>query len=154
MVLMRTCISVGGSLVSRSIVIFFFYLSSVHLELFFFNDTATTEIYTLSLHDALPISVLVWLRRPVVLQCVPQPTQLRHRFCISTLNILYKIGRAHVWTPVTPISRMPSSAWKKKQLESPLLLSNHPMTLVPSSPWIQTSTRRHHDSEYTQTRNY
>ena len=26
--------------------------------LFFFNDTATTEIYTLSLHDALPILVL------------------------------------------------------------------------------------------------
>src|SRR2546422_3980201 len=25
------------------------------LSLFFFNDTATTEIYTLSLHDALPI---------------------------------------------------------------------------------------------------
>src|SRR5256885_12159421 len=32
----------------------------IHLPLlplfFFFNDTATTEIYTLSLHDALPIS--------------------------------------------------------------------------------------------------
>src|SRR5256885_8420090 len=27
-------------------------------SLFFFNDTATTEIYTLSLHDALPISRL------------------------------------------------------------------------------------------------
>src|SRR5438094_9414819 len=27
-------------------------------SLFFFNDTATTEIYTLSLHDALPISTL------------------------------------------------------------------------------------------------
>src|SRR5258707_3498470 len=26
---------------------------------FFFNDTATTEIYTLSLHDALPISDVV-----------------------------------------------------------------------------------------------
>src|SRR3712207_8384255 len=26
--------------------------------MFFFNDTATTEIYTLSLHDALPISVV------------------------------------------------------------------------------------------------
>src|SRR5437868_13207734 len=25
---------------------------------FFFNDTATTEIYTLSLHDALPISIV------------------------------------------------------------------------------------------------
>src|SRR3712207_8319743 len=31
---------------------------------FFFNDTATTEIYTLSLHDALPI----WLRRGAALQ--------------------------------------------------------------------------------------
>ena len=30
---------------------------------FFFNDTATTEIYTLSLHDALPISSgNVWMR--------------------------------------------------------------------------------------------
>src|SRR2546426_3122297 len=26
---------------------------------FFFNDTATTEIYTLSLHDALPISIFL-----------------------------------------------------------------------------------------------
>src|SRR3989441_4654883 len=26
--------------------------------IFFFNDTATTEIYTLSLHDALPISIM------------------------------------------------------------------------------------------------
>src|SRR5256885_8137020 len=33
--------------------------------LFFFNDTATTEIYTLSLHDALPIS--------------PRPPAGRHR---------------------------------------------------------------------------
>src|SRR2546421_7840660 len=31
---------------------------------FFFNDTATTEIYTLSLHDALPISA--WLVRTSV----------------------------------------------------------------------------------------
>ena len=29
---------------------------SVSYYFFFFNDTATTEIYTLSLHDALPIS--------------------------------------------------------------------------------------------------
>src|SRR3712207_7520436 len=28
---------------------------------FFFNDTATTEIYTLSLHDALPISELEFI---------------------------------------------------------------------------------------------
>src|ERR1019366_9698164 len=32
-------------------------LVSLSVFFFFFNDTATTEIYTLSLHDALPISV-------------------------------------------------------------------------------------------------
>src|SRR5258708_21794434 len=31
-------------------------LRLLYFLLFFFNDTATTEIYTLSLHDALPIS--------------------------------------------------------------------------------------------------
>src|ERR1039458_10334955 len=36
------------------------YLSII-VFFFFFNDTATTEIYTLSLHDALPICLLaVW----------------------------------------------------------------------------------------------
>src|SRR5258708_19700821 len=34
-------------------------LVSICVFFFFFNDTATTEIYTLSLHDALPISVSV-----------------------------------------------------------------------------------------------
>src|SRR5256885_13095018 len=31
------------------------FYSTASLFFFFFNDTATTEIYTLSLHDALPI---------------------------------------------------------------------------------------------------
>src|SRR5258705_1156726 len=39
---------VSSSILSRCPSHFFFF--------FFFNDTATTEIYTLSLHDALPIS--------------------------------------------------------------------------------------------------
>src|SRR5215475_16046667 len=38
------------------------------LFFFFFNDTATTEIYTLSLHDALPIcraaSTCCWIGQP------------------------------------------------------------------------------------------
>src|SRR5260370_36128178 len=34
-------------------------LPSPTCSLFFFNDTATTEIYTLSLHDALPISEIM-----------------------------------------------------------------------------------------------
>ena len=36
-----------------------FELLQILSLLFFFNDTATTEIYTLSLHDALPISGVV-----------------------------------------------------------------------------------------------
>ena len=39
--------------------IYFFLLINIAIAMlflfFFFNDTATTEIYTLSLHDALPI---------------------------------------------------------------------------------------------------
>src|SRR3712207_8310675 len=31
-----------------------------YMSFFFFNDTATTEIYTLSLHDALPIYLSAW----------------------------------------------------------------------------------------------
>src|SRR2546422_10964916 len=47
-------------------MLLFLFFSLCHLLLFlsfffffFFNDTATTEIYTLSLHDALPISAVV-----------------------------------------------------------------------------------------------
>src|SRR2546430_8356466 len=37
--------------------VFYYKLRGLdHSLFFFFNDTATTEIYTLSLHDALPIS--------------------------------------------------------------------------------------------------
>src|SRR2546430_15562843 len=44
---------------------------------FFFNDTATTEIYTLSLHDALPISchVMSWSRRQIVQPAARSRTQ-------------------------------------------------------------------------------
>src|SRR5258705_2501984 len=45
------------------------------IAFFFFNDTATTEIYTLSLHDALPI----WLRRVLLPRDAGAGEQLRHR---------------------------------------------------------------------------
>src|SRR5688572_25998726 len=40
---------------TQSILIYSFKYSLLFFVFFFFNDTATTEIYTLSLHDALPI---------------------------------------------------------------------------------------------------
>src|SRR2546430_7529896 len=39
----------------------FHYTTNFMIMFFFFNDTATTEIYTLSLHDALPIFAFSWL---------------------------------------------------------------------------------------------
>src|SRR5216683_6284876 len=57
---------------------------------FFFNDTATTEIYTLSLHDALPISCRT--PRP---QCRPARDRARHRH-------LHHGGPGHVRHAVRP----------------------------------------------------
>src|SRR5260221_644886 len=67
-------------------VFFFYFLSLASLFFFFFfNDTATTEIYTLSLHDALPICTepeRVWEFAPsvrlgtVVPACSPAGTIL------------------------------------------------------------------------------
>ena len=70
--------------------IFFFFL------FFFFNDTATTEIYTLSLHDALPICY-----SPVY--CYPVVSKMLHVTLTITSYTLHDskhrpgvIGRAHV----------------------------------------------------------
>src|SRR2546429_10024812 len=52
---MNSLISVRSSnLIIRSCITF--TTRGTGFDVFFFNDTATTEIYTLSLHDALPIS--------------------------------------------------------------------------------------------------
>src|SRR5256885_8199489 len=40
--------------------LFFMFFTHLFFFFFFFNDTATTEIYTLSLHDALPIYWRRW----------------------------------------------------------------------------------------------
>src|SRR2546429_7159449 len=56
-------------------------LSLLSFYLFFFNDTATTEIYTLSLHDALPIWVM-WPSRIAVQMSVA----CRPRVAWSTLQ--------------------------------------------------------------------
>src|SRR5258705_5788119 len=47
-------------------------LGIIALTFFFFNDTATTEIYTLSLHDALPIFGGASIVRSAAAMC-PRP---------------------------------------------------------------------------------
>src|SRR3990167_2004540 len=55
--------------------------SQIPYALFFFNDTATTEIYTLSLHDALPICRCVGAARALASPAHAGSTTraLRHR---------------------------------------------------------------------------
>src|SRR5215510_8123509 len=48
-----------------------YFLARSLVDFFFFNDTATTEIYTLSLHDALPIFPLRPGRRSTAIDSVP-----------------------------------------------------------------------------------
>ena len=67
----------------------------VCIFVFFFNDTATTEIYTLSLHDALPIwKVSVELERR--LRVGPRVATLGSPIDPSQEWRHAEIGRAHV----------------------------------------------------------
>ena len=50
---------------------------------FFFNDTATTEIYTLSLHDALPISLLRIKKRITMMN-----NETKHFCSVSASNVV------------------------------------------------------------------
>src|SRR6266702_2777475 len=52
----RTRVMAAGVFISGALLPSDRLLQASNILLFFFNDTATTEIYTLSLHDALPIS--------------------------------------------------------------------------------------------------
>src|SRR5258707_15506828 len=63
---------------------------------FFFNDTATTEIYTLSLHDALPICVIEMSAWPSIslttLGCTPRARDRKStRLNSSHANISYAV---------------------------------------------------------------
>src|SRR5215813_14901039 len=60
---------------------------------FFFNDTATTEIYTLSLHDALPISHRTRSRPCIPRRCCARRTRDRKstRLNSSHVRISYAV---------------------------------------------------------------
>src|SRR5437762_8127402 len=57
---------------------------------FFFNDTSTTEIYTLSLHDALPICELNFKLLGLHLKLFVEANPIPVKWAVSQ-----KIGRAH-----------------------------------------------------------
>src|SRR2546425_11673495 len=83
--------------------------------LFFFNDTATTEIYTLSLHDALPISSLLaglGNRRAVLARELTKHYEEFHR---GTLEELIALVRSR--PPKGEITLVVEGAAKRRRSE-------------------------------------
>src|SRR3712207_8416279 len=80
------------------------------MTIFFFNDTATTEIYTLSLHDALPISVPA--RRPPERRSPARARSRRASPRVSRAAAASRCGRA------SPSSRATRSEEHTSELQS------------------------------------
>src|SRR2546427_8263174 len=91
---------------------------------FFFNDTATTEIYTLSLHDALPIS------REVVKAGVQTDARLLYAwFRVSGQDRQIKAGNYELTTGLTPYVLLQKLARGEESLKA--------LTLVEGWNWRQ-----------------
>src|SRR3712207_9119912 len=82
-----------------------FVIRVICLFFFFFNDTATTEIYTLSLHDALPI----W--------CFERAVEHDPGFALAHWGIAYAIGPNYnkQWEAFDPRSEEHTSELQSRQ---------------------------------------
>src|SRR3712207_7034062 len=84
-------------------------MSSLYRLPVFFNDTATTEIYTLSLHDALPISLVILVYYHAVDEALVHPGDAGGRDLVAQ-------GGEH---PVRgPLERPPRSEEHTSELQS------------------------------------
>src|SRR4051794_41613315 len=97
---------------------------------FFFNDTATTEIYTLSLHDALPI----WTARVPV--CRETGVMVTVSAGISGWNRLEE-HTSELQSPVHLVCRLLLE--KKKQISSPVRIGSSHRPFWSSVPRIITT---------------
>src|SRR5438128_11985601 len=100
--------------------IFWCFCVLIQFFFFFFNDTATTEIYTLSLHDALPIflpfliSCLIWLdlvaSLPLIKERILVIILLLHFLSLMLGSVLVLMLPLLVW--LTPDLRIKKSLLK------------------------------------------
>src|SRR5437764_15263741 len=96
---------------SSFFIISFALFFSFFFVFFFFNDTATTEIYTLSLHDALPISERL-RKNPAELETEKAEFDVAWLTAPGSPVLAAAIvdRKSTRLNPVTDVSRMPSSA--------------------------------------------
>src|SRR3989449_10823879 len=76
---------------------------------FFFNDTATTEIYTLSLHDALPISGIGERRRVLAV----------HRARVA--RVAHGVTPHHVHREAEALVERAAEASREEPIDAPIL---------------------------------
>src|SRR3712207_8134663 len=87
-------------------------VKSVRCCICFFNDTATTEIYTLSLHDALPISATE--KQPII----PTVTGSDRRELKGEGQLLRSTASAAVTMASVPVAMVVSADRKSTRLNS------------------------------------
>src|SRR6266566_9415259 len=93
-------------------IFFYYFFSLFFFFFFFFNDTATTEIYTLSLHDALPIS-----RAPAAMAATSQSTP--NCWCSTTARSSPRRSEEHtseLQSPCNIVCRLLLEKKKKKHI--------------------------------------
>src|SRR6266536_4028593 len=89
-------------------------------NIFFFNDTATTEIYTLSLHDALPIAEIRQHRRRRTDRLLAWQCFLAQDRKSTRLNSSHEWISYAVFCLIKKIQSMASCmSWKVRQLSYP-----------------------------------
>src|SRR2546430_13092431 len=94
------------------LVLYFFF--------FFFNDTATTEIYTLSLHDALPIFSSETICQP----SVPRAS-CSSECCTQTTGTRSEEHTSELQSQSNLVCRLLLEKKKKNKTQTPLLAVRH-----------------------------
>src|SRR5690348_17880735 len=109
------------------------------LIFFFFNDTATTEIYTLSLHDALPISSPASPRpspprapRTASALCPCTPAPWPPTGAPGTRRTRSEEHTSELQSPVHLVCRLLLEK-KKKTTPRPLRVTYQPTTYIPTA---------------------
>src|SRR5438477_13019215 len=93
-------------------ILFILFAYSCFFFFFFFNDTATTEIYTLSLHDSLPISVRGHSRH-----AAQEPHRRGHRVLLAGASVRSEEHTSELQSHVNLVCRLLLEKKKKKNKE-------------------------------------
>src|SRR2546430_12618144 len=107
--------------------------SCIFIGVFFFNDTATTEIYTLSLHDALPISL-----RDQPHDLIAARLLVGDTLCFRIKRIADERSEEHTSELQSQSNLVCRLLLEKKKIP---VLGSQPITLPSSAPDVRDPTR-------------